>query len=82
MSENLPDDPLVKLLDRLIQNNSALVAAVGDVALWIDQQGDPQSMARIHEHLRVIRDNSEVVDATFAELVARAGLKHEEDAED
>lgn len=82
MSENLPDDPLVKLLERLIQNNSALVTAVQDIALWIDQQGDPQSLARIHEHLAVIRDNNEVVQATFAELVARAGLKHEEDAED
>ncbi|MCO8160901.1 hypothetical protein NJC38_01880 [Pseudomonas sp. 21LCFQ010] len=82
MSENLPDDPLVKLLDRLIQNNSALVATVEDIALWIDQQGDPHSLARIHEHLAVIRDNSEVVQASFAELVARAALKHEEDPED
>ncbi|MBD8573870.1 hypothetical protein IFR09_27085 [Pseudomonas syringae] len=82
MSENLPDDPLVTLLDRLIENNAALVGAVQTIALWIDRQNDPQTLAQIQQHLGTIRANAPVVQETLAELGARAALRHEQDNED
>ncbi len=82
MSENLPDDPLVTLLDRLIENNAALVGAVQTIALWIDRQNDPQTLAQIQQHLGTIRANDPVVQETLAELGARAALRHEQDNED
>ncbi|MBD8495415.1 hypothetical protein [Pseudomonas syringae] len=82
MSENLPDDPLVTLLDRLVENNAALVGAVQTIALWIDRQNDPQTLAQIQQHLGTIRANAPVVQETLAELGARAALRHEQDNED
>ncbi|GAB7528980.1 hypothetical protein PS3A_13890 [Pseudomonas sp. 3A(2025)] len=82
MPENLPNDPLVTLLDRLIENNAALVGAVEEIALWIDRQGEPQVLARIHEHLGTIRANTGVVQEALGELADRAALRHEEDTED
>ena len=82
MSENLPNDPLVTLLDRLIENNAALVGAIEEIALLADRQGHPEILARIQEHLGTIRANSSVVQAALGELADRAALKHEEDSED
>ena len=82
MSENLPDDPLVTLLDRLVENNAALVGAVQTIALWIDRQNDPRTLAQIQQHLGTIRANAPVVQETLAELGARAALRHEQDNED
>ncbi|KQQ56047.1 hypothetical protein ASF84_12150 [Pseudomonas sp. Leaf127] len=82
MSENLPNDPLVTLLDRLVENNAALVGAVEEIALWIDRQNDPQTLAQIQQHLGAIRANASVVQETLGELADRAALRHEEDNED